>query len=94
MKKTPIEEHKSDDVILMRKILLSMIEDEDITKKDRIEAAKLLSRLHHSLQVDRTTVKAVATSGPNIEKEKQEAISQRIDDILARDMSDEKETVN
>jgi len=38
--------------------------------------------------VDRTTVKATATSGPNIEKEKQEEIFQRIDGILDRDMSE------
>jgi len=81
MKKTPIEEHKADDIILMRKILLSMIEDEDITKKDRIEAAKLLSRLHHSLQVDRTTVKAIAKSD-TLPKRTKEELDDRVNSLL------------
>ena len=61
IKKTPISEHKEKDVKLMRKILLEIIEDEDISKKERIEASKLLLRAHHSLAPDRTvTAKAVA----------------------------------
>jgi hypothetical protein len=74
--------------------MLGIINDDDATKKDRTEAAKLLARMHHALQVDRTTVKATATAGPNIEKEKQEEISQRIDEILSRDMSEKSEKVN
>jgi len=61
VKKTPISEHKEKDIQLLRTTLLDIIKGEDLTKKDRIEAAKLLARMHHSLQIDRTvTAKAVA----------------------------------
>jgi hypothetical protein len=62
--KSAIADQKEKDVVLLRKILLGIIEDEDIPKKDRIEASKLLARLHHALQVDRTTVRATATANP------------------------------
>ena len=86
--KSPIAEHKEADVIETREFLLRVIRDPDTPRKEATEASKLLLRAHHALQVDRTIVKATANAGPNIEKEKQEAISQRIDDILARDMSE------
>jgi len=67
-KKTPISEHKDKDVKLLRKTLLAFIEDQDLPKKDRTEACKLLARLHHALQVDRTiTAKAVATQAQKME---------------------------
>jgi hypothetical protein len=62
--KSAIAENKNEDVILMRTILLSIIEDVEAPRKDRTEAAKLLARLHHALQVDRTTIRATATANP------------------------------
>ena len=64
MTKTPIGEHKDKDVKLLRETMLSIIKDVDATKKDRTEAAKLLARMHHALQVDRTTIRATATANP------------------------------
>jgi hypothetical protein len=82
VKKTPIDTHKDSDIKLMRTTMLKIIKDEDVTKKDRIEAAKLLARMHHALQVDRTTVKGDTKSGPDIEPEKQEEILDRVDEII------------
>ena len=59
---TPISEHKDEDVKLLRETLLDIIKGKDLAKKDRIEAAKLLARLHHSLQIDRS-ITAQAISG-------------------------------
>ena len=63
-----IAEHKHDDITLLRKILLTVI-DTAKSDKDRIEAGKLLARLHHALQVDKTSVKATAQQlqGMNME---------------------------
>ena len=67
-KKTPISEHKDKDVKLLRTTLLAFIKDDNLPKKDRTEAAKLLARLHHALQVDKTvTAKAVATQAQKME---------------------------
>ena len=67
-KANPIAEHKHDDITLLRKILLTVI-DTAKSDKDRIEAGKLLARLHHALQVDKTSVKATAQQlqGMNME---------------------------
>ena len=88
MAKSPIADHKEKDIVELREYLLRIIRNPDTPRKEGTEASKLLLRAHHALQVDRTTVKATATSGPNIEKEKQEEIFQRIDGILDRDMSE------
>lgn len=53
-KSSPIAEYKETDVKLMREILLCIIEDDDIPKKERIEASKLLLRAHHALQIDKS----------------------------------------
>ena len=81
-KTNPIAEHKYDDITLLRKILLTVI-DTAKSDKDRIEAGKLLARLHHALQVDKTKVTATAQqlqgmSGVKLTKQEQE----RIDKIL------------
>jgi len=64
MAKSAIADKKDEDVVLMRTILLGIIEDVEAPRKDRTEAAKLLARLHHALQVDRTTIRATATANP------------------------------
>ena len=82
MAKSPIADHKEKDVVELREYLLRIIRNPDTPRKEGTEASKLLLRAHHALQVDRTTVKATATSGPNIEKEKQEEILDRVDEII------------
>ena len=81
MKKSPIENHKEKDVQLLRTTMLSIINDEDATKKDRTEAAKLLARMHHALQVDRTTVKATAKTEALPKKTKEE-LNDRVNELL------------
>ena len=82
-KKSPIEDKKEKDIILLRKTLLSIIKSGDgKTKKDVIEAAKLLARMHHALQIDKSiTAKATAQQAQKIEvltKEEDEEIKNLI----------------
>ena len=88
-KTNPIAEHKHDDIVLLRDILLAIIDTPKSSQtsaqagKNRIEACKLLARLHHALQVDKTKVTATAQqlqgmSGVKLTKQEQE----RIDKIL------------
>ena len=67
-KKTPIIDHKDEDVKLIRLMLLKIINDEEVPKKDRTEAAKLLARLHHALQIDRSVTKDIAKKAQKLEK--------------------------
>ena len=77
-KPSPIVEHKEKDVKLMREILLSIINDKEVPKKECIEASKLLLRAHHALQVDRSvTAKAVAQQ------------AQRVDNVLSKEEDEE-----
>ena len=55
---SPIKKHKEEDITELRKVLLEIIRNDTATKKDRIEASKLLARMHHSLQADKVTAKA------------------------------------
>ena len=57
---SPIKEHKEKDIIELREALLAIVREDSATKKDRIEASKLLARMHHALQVDRVTATANA----------------------------------
>ena len=74
-KANPIAEHKHKDIILLRDVLLAIIDTPKSSQtsaqagKNRIEACKLLARLHHALQVDKTSVKATAQQlqGMNME---------------------------
>jgi len=82
-KKTPISDHKDDDVRLLRETLLSFIKDDELPKKDRTEACKLLARLHHSLQIDRTvTATAVATQAQKMEAKLSVADEKEIEALL------------
>lgn len=81
MKKSAIEDHKEKDVKLMRETMLSIINDGEVSKKDRIEAAKLLARMHHALQVDRTTVTATAKADALPKKTKEE-LNDKISELL------------
>ena len=81
MKKSPIENHKEKDVQLLRKVMLGIINDDEATKKDRTEAAKLLARMHHALQVDRTTVKATAKTDA-LPKKTKEDLNDRVNQLL------------
>ena len=57
---SPIKKHKEDDITELREVLLEIVRTDEATKKDRIEASKLLARMHHALQVDRVTATATA----------------------------------
>ena len=62
-KKSPIEVHKEKDLILGREELLKIINadaDNATAVKNKIEAIKLLARMHKGLQVDKTVVNANA----------------------------------
>ena len=82
-KKSPIEDKKEKDIILLRKTLLSIIRSTDgKTKKDVIEASKLLARMHHALAPDKSVIaKATAQQAQKIEvltKEEDEEIKNLI----------------
>jgi len=65
-KKNPIDEHKEKDLNLGRDELLKIINGvaENATAvKNKIEAIKLLARMHKGLQVDKTVVSATAQAG-------------------------------
>jgi len=65
-KKNPIESHKEDDLILGRDELLKIIEEDApnaTAVKNKIEAIKLLARMHKALAPDKTIVKAEAKAG-------------------------------
>ena len=61
MKKTsPISSHKDADLKLIREKLLNIINSDPTTAtevKAVVEAGKLLSRMHHALQIDKTIQK-------------------------------------
>lgn len=81
-KPSPIEEHKEGDAKIMRVALMDIIEDDGASRKDRTEAVKALARMHHLLQVDRTTVKATAKTEAPFSKDKKKEIEGRVDAIL------------
>ena len=65
-KKNPIDEHKEKDLNLGRDELLKIINgvaDSATAVKNKIEAIKLLARMHKGLQVDKTVVSATAQAG-------------------------------
>ena len=57
---SPIQTHKTKDITEVREVLLEIIRSDTSKEKDRIEASKLLARMHHALQVDKVTAKATA----------------------------------
>ena len=81
MGKNPIAEHKERDVTHLREVLLSIVDDGDTTKKDKIEASKLLLRAHHSLQAERITTSTKEEKSP-FSKTREAKIDKRIDEIL------------
>ena len=54
-KTSPIEEHKEDDLILVRKKLLGIIKGKDSKAKDITDASKLLARMHKALSPEKIT---------------------------------------
>lgn len=59
-KQSPIESHRDKDLKLIREKLLTIINgdiDNATMAKTVVEAGKLLSRMHHALQVDKTVQK-------------------------------------
>ena len=82
--KSPIAEHKEEDVIETREFLLRVIRDPDTPRKEATEASKLLLRAHHALQIDRTTVRATATANPvdKLDKPLSKKEQVEIDDLI------------
>lgn len=65
-KKTNIEQHKDADLDLGRDELLKIINadaENASAVKNKIEAIKLLSRMHKALAPDKTIIKAEASAG-------------------------------
>ena len=65
-KPNPIEQHKEKDLILGRSELLRIVNavaDSAQAVKNKIEAIKLLARMHKALQVDKTVITASAQAG-------------------------------
>ena len=54
---SPIEEHKRDDLILVREKLLEIIESKESKAKDITDASKLLARMHKALSPEKITEK-------------------------------------
>ncbi len=50
---SPIEEHKRDDLILVRNKLLEIIEGKESKAKDITDASKLLARMHKALSPEK-----------------------------------------
>ena len=88
-KLSPIEEYKGADLILGRKELLKIINKDSATGQDiknKIEAIKLLARMHKALQVDKTIVKADAKAGVAVQlsPDVQAKIDKDVEEILER----------
>ena len=81
-RKSPIENEREKDIRLLRDVQLEIINDPEVSKKDKIEASKLLARLHHALQVDRTIAKAEVKTKSPVNKKLQDDINDRLNDIL------------
>ena len=81
MAKSPIAEHKKDDVIEGREYLLKIIRDKKTTYKEGVEAVKLLFRSHHALQIDRTEVKNIVKTEA-LPKKTTEELNDRVNELL------------
>jgi hypothetical protein len=98
-KLSPIEKHKTADLILGREELLKLIEADApnaTAQKVKVEAIKLLARMHKALQVD----KVVATATANAQQAQQqlapaemELIDAEIEEILGRDTTTKDKTL-
>ena len=64
---SPIEEHKRDDLILVRNKLLEIIESEKSKAKDITDASKLLARMHKALSPEKVTEKTPQEKKKDIE---------------------------
>jgi hypothetical protein len=85
-KTSPIDVHKEDDLILGRTELLKIINansDNATAVKNKIEAIKLLARMHKALQVDKQVIatatanaqQAQALAKPELKPELQEKLN-------------------
>ena len=87
-KLSPIEKHKEKDLILGRDELLKIINSDSpnaTAVKNKIEAIKLLARMHKALQVDKTIVKADAKAGVQtvqISEEREKILDAQVEQLL------------
>jgi len=99
-KKSPIEQHKKQDLILGREELLKIINDPATTStaiKNKIEAIKLLARMHKALQVDKIVAKADATASSqaaSLPPEEMQKLQTEVDEILGRTTATETAALN
>lgn len=88
-KPSPIEEHKVADLILGRQELIDVINAESTNAtmvKCKIEAIKLLARMHHALQVDKVVAKATATQAQaqTLPPDVKARVDKEINEVLGR----------
>ena len=91
-KPSPIEEHKTADLILGRDKLLTIIKGDATNAtmvKNIIEAVKLLARMHKALQVDKIIATATAKAGAaaavqQLPPDVQAKLDKEVEEILGR----------
>ena len=82
-KPSPIAEFRTKDVLHLREVLLGIINDKSCTRKDKIDASKLLLRSHHALAPDRSvTAKAVAQQAQKVDDKLSKAEAEEIQGLL------------
>lgn len=87
-KEKSIAEHKEDDARLIRKRCLKIIENDKLLEnatgaKAIVEAAKLLARAQHLLQVDKQVIREAAQKRQKIDKpELRPEHAKRLKDII------------
>jgi len=85
-RKNPIAKDRNKDLIELREVQLTIIRDDTATKKDRIEASKLLSRLHHALAPEKVTevksdIKFHTLEKPTLKPEAQDKLQALLDNV-------------
>ena len=82
--KNPIIEHKERDVIELRTMLWAIINNPDTKDKDKVEAAKLLARMHHALQPDKVTVKDMLKDKSPFSEDEEKEILDAVQQALVK----------
>ena len=83
-RKNPIAVHKNKDLVELREMLLMIARDDTATKKDRIEASKLMLRAHHALAPEKVTevksdIKFHTLEKPTLKPEAQDKLQALLD---------------
>lgn len=82
---SPIKTHKTSDIKEVREAQLKIIRSDSASNKEITEASKLLARMHHSLQADKVTAKAVASqkqvqAAQELTKEEKELLDKQLNE--------------